>query len=384
MTRWLGSSMAFVAAFAIACGSGGSTEPSPTATSSLTPTLEACSFATATPQIFASVVQVVTDTGSGTAFAIGNGEFLTAAHVIDGARELSLRTSASEASAEVIGAESDTDIAILRSDIAGVDPVEFGRLAELAAGQGLAVAGYPAFVEDEPSVVSGLLSKIVEDPQLGFGTFIQTDAAVNPGNSGGPMFNECGEVVGMAVIKIVDTSIEGIAWGVAENTLQGSLARIRRKGPEAPPVAANSTPASPPPLAIDSVGQAVGILDDAISEYLRIDGLYVDALSEFREGAIDQQQLVQRLYDLESEAYDRSDALLASDNDMEHLPANCETARELSADALTLIGAGAGYTGQWLEFDDDEAGDLADEALTEGETRYSRARDRVDLCAAAG
>ena len=208
MKLWLIGGAVALGLLAIGCQSGGDeTDDIPV----LSPSPQACSFSDSTPLVFSSVTQVVTDVGAGTAFAIGDGEFLTAAHVLAGASEISLRIPSGSAPAEVVGAELSTDIAILKSDLEGVEPASFGSVGAMAAGHSIGVAGYPEFVADEPSVVSGLLSKIVEDPDLGFGTFLQTDAAVNPGNSGGPMFNECGEVVGMVVIKIAATEIEGIS-----------------------------------------------------------------------------------------------------------------------------------------------------------------------------
>ena len=242
MTRLPVAALALLAALALACSTASTdatetpaaaTTATPSATEA-TPTPQACSFETATPAVFASVLQVVTNRGGGTAFAIGDGEFLTAAHVVADTTSIELRNSRTSAAASIVGLEVDTDIAILRSDIEGIEPVSFGNLDDLAAGQAVGVAGYPTYVEDDPSVVSGLLSKVVEDPDLGFGTFLQTDAAVNPGNSGGPMFNECGDVIGMIIAKIVATEVEGISWAVAENTLQTALPRVRRKGPPEP------------------------------------------------------------------------------------------------------------------------------------------------------
>lgn len=275
----------------VACSSGASsTDPTATATAmaEATPTVEptptavaACTFETATPTVFASVVQVVTDTGAGTAFAIGDGEFLTAAHVVADASGISIRHATAEDPAEIVGLELDTDIAILRSDFEAIEPVRFANIDDLAPGQDVAVAGYPAYVEDDPSVVSGLLSKIVEDPDLGFGTFIQTDAAVNPGNSGGPIFNRCGDVIGMVVTKIVDTSIEGISWVVAENTLQSALPRVHRKGPPAP--GAEPDPwyveVDPEPRYIANTGgSGVSLRDDCLAE-ARLDGSLAEGAS---------------------------------------------------------------------------------------------------------
>lgn len=284
MGRVLLTLTAMVALVFLACGSDSSRaddEASATSTTDQNPATaqatEACSFTQSVPVVFASVLQVVTESGTGTAFYIGGGEYLTAAHVVSGASEVSLRSSAHDLAAEVVGAEIDTDIAILRASDAGIAPLEFGSVSDLGPGQALAVAGFPRFVADDPSVTSGLLSKVVEDPDLGFGTFLQTDAAVNPGNSGGPVFDECGLVVGMVVSKAVDTDIEGIGWAVAENTLEAALPRVRRKGPE--PVSAESNVA----MEIDPVqryvantgGTGLSLRNDCLDS-ARIEGTWPD------------------------------------------------------------------------------------------------------------
>ena len=304
MNRPVMFGLAVVAAVFFACTTGGDDSVIPTSTGSPAAVAPSCTFADSTPLVFASVTQVITDAATGTAFAIGDGEFVTAAHVVFDASEITLRTSSAEAPAELIGVELDTDIAILRSEIAGIEPVQFGDLDELAAGQSVAVAGYPRFVEDDPSVVSGLLSKIVEDPDVGFGTFLQTDAAVNVGNSGGPMFNECGQVTGMIVRKIVDTSIEGISWAVAENTIQTALPRVRRKGP--PP--AQTEPTQP---VASSTDQAVDFLNLVDIAYFALDDAFVSILDDWRNEVVDDEAAMSLLYALEEESYAYADTILA-------------------------------------------------------------------------
>ena len=187
----------------------------------------ACDFATSTPVVFASTFQVVTDRGTGTAFHIGNGEFLTAAHVVDSASTIQLRHGARRLAASRVGYDTATDIALLRANGAGVAALAFGDVSGIGPGHALAVAGYPPSVSGTPSVASGLLSKFVRDPSWGAGTYLQTDAAVNPGNSGGPVFDRCGAVVGLVVAKLVHTEIEGISWAVAQNTIEAMLPSLR-------------------------------------------------------------------------------------------------------------------------------------------------------------
>jgi len=239
-----------------ACTGTGDSEQSTDATLTATTESASCDFEQSVPSVFASVFQVVADDGgTGTAFYIGDDEFLTAAHVVRGATVVGIVIDGRRVDADVVGAEPASDVAILRASIDGLEPLRFGDADDLKPGQSLAVAGFPRFVSDDPAVTSGLLSKVLEDPDLGYGTYLQTDASVNPGNSGGPMFDACGAVVGMVVQKAVGPDIEGISWALAENTLQSALPRVRRKGPE--PVASAGDIA----VEIDPVARFVGNTD---------------------------------------------------------------------------------------------------------------------------
>lgn len=347
-----------------------------------------CTFAESTPHVFASVVQVVTDISSGTAFAIGDGEFLTAAHVLVGATEVSLRTTAGSAPADIVGAELGTDIAILHSDIEGIEPVSFGDLASIAAGHSIAVAGYPEYVADDPSVVSGLVSKVVEDPDIGFGTFVQTDAAVNPGNSGGPMFNECGDVVGMVVVKIADTEIEGISWGVAENTLRSAFPRVRRRGTddlralEAAVSALDVTPTPEPPSRAELVEGVADFLTTVLGQYIDGDGEYKRILDGRNDGTLPLDEVVARLYLLEGDFYDQADEISTPENSVADVSTVCERSRQALIDALNAYGVTAGFTGVYLEDDDDDALVDAEASLTFSIERFNEARDYLEGCRA--
>ncbi len=190
-----------------------------------------CQFVDAAALVTAATAQVVTPGGAGTAFYIGDNEWVTAAHVVEGVGAVRLRTDTLDRTATVIGRDAAADLALLRASGAGLTALNFGDHAALRVGQTLGMAGYPVTVSGSPSVTSGLLSKVVKEDGI---TYLQTDAAANPGNSGGPLFTDCGAVVGVVVLKLVAEEIEGIARAVALPTIMERLPQLRAA---APPVA---------------------------------------------------------------------------------------------------------------------------------------------------
>ena len=198
-----------------------------------------CAFVDGTALVTAAAAQVVTHDGRGTAFYIGDDEWVTAAHVVDGGGAIRLRTDTLDLPATVIGRDDATDLALLRASGEGLAALTFGDHAALRVGQTLGMAGYPLGQPGTASVTRGLLSKVVEADGI---TYLQTDAAANPGNSGGPLFTDCGAVVGVMVSKAVAEEIEGIAWAVALPTIEEVLPRLREdQSGAAPPVGAMLT-----------------------------------------------------------------------------------------------------------------------------------------------
>jgi serine protease Do len=134
----------------------------------------------------------------GSGFIISaDGYLLTNAHVVDAAEEITVKlTDKRELKAKVIGADKRTDIALLKIDAAGLPVVRLGDPSKLKVGEWVIAIGSPFGFEN--SVTAGIVSaKGRSLPQENFVPFIQTDVAVNPGNSGGPLFNLRGEVVGI-------------------------------------------------------------------------------------------------------------------------------------------------------------------------------------------
>jgi len=134
----------------------------------------------------------------GSGFIISaDGFVLTNAHVVEAADEITVKlTDKRELKAKVIGSDRRTDIALLKIDANGLPFVRFGNPERLRVGEWVVAIGSPFGFEN--TVTAGIVSaKGRSLPQENFVPFIQTDVAVNPGNSGGPLFNLRGEVVGV-------------------------------------------------------------------------------------------------------------------------------------------------------------------------------------------
>lgn len=134
----------------------------------------------------------------GSGFVItGDGYILTNAHVVQSADEITVRlTDKREFKAKVIGSDRRTDVALIKIEATGLPVVKFGDPSRLKVGEWVVAIGSPFGFDN--TVTAGIVSaKGRSLPQENFVPFIQTDVAVNPGNSGGPLFNMRGEVVGI-------------------------------------------------------------------------------------------------------------------------------------------------------------------------------------------
>ena len=136
--------------------------------------------------------------GLGSGFIVSDdGYILTNAHVVDSADTVTVRlTDRREYKAKVVGKDKQTDIAVLKIDANKLPTVKLGRSADANVGEWVAAIGSPFGFEN--SVSAGIVSaKGRSLPDASYVNFIQTDVAVNPGNSGGPLFNLAGEVIGI-------------------------------------------------------------------------------------------------------------------------------------------------------------------------------------------
>src|SRR5262245_16869382 len=136
--------------------------------------------------------------GQGSGFIVSaDGRILTNAHVVDGAKEVTVKlTDKREFKAKVIGVDQQTDVAVLKIDAKDLPTVQMGSSSETKVGEWVLAIGSPFGFEN--SVTAGIVSaKARTLPDESLVPFIQTDVAVNPGNSGGPLFNMKGEVIGI-------------------------------------------------------------------------------------------------------------------------------------------------------------------------------------------
>ncbi|CAB4571863.1 unannotated protein [freshwater metagenome] len=185
-----------------------------------------------------SVVTISSDSGTGTGIIVtADGEVLTNQHVVAGADEVRVRLfgATSPIIADVLAEDESNDLALLKlRDQSGLTPAVFADADSIAVGDPVVAVGYALALDGGPSVTSGIISALNRTLQLDSEVFlnalIQTDAAISSGNSGGPLINLRGEVVG------VNTAVAnggfnssanniGFAIGVAEVTRVAEILR---------------------------------------------------------------------------------------------------------------------------------------------------------------
>ena len=157
--------------------------------------------------------------GTGSGFIISaDGLILTNHHVVDGADEIKVRlTDNREFTGKVLGSDAKTDSAVVKIDAKDLPYLTMGNSDELKVGEWVAAIGSPFGLDN--TVTSGIVSaKSRKLPSDQYVPFIQTDVAVNPGNSGGPLFNMKGEVVGINS-QIFSTSggFMGLSFAIPSN-----------------------------------------------------------------------------------------------------------------------------------------------------------------------
>ncbi len=168
----------------------------------------------------------------GSGFIISSDGFLiTNAHVVDGADEVTVKlTDKREFKAKVVGTDKRTDVALLKIDAKDLPKVTIGDPEKLRVGEWVVAIGKPFGLEN--TMTAGIVSAKGRDlPQENLVPFIQTDAAVNPGNSGGPLFNLKGEVVGINSMIFSRTGgYMGLSFAIPIDLAMNTVAQLKEKG----------------------------------------------------------------------------------------------------------------------------------------------------------
>lgn len=293
---------------------------------------------------------------TGTAFYIGDEQFLTAEHLVRTDRTVRLVNGDRAIEAEVVASSSAADVALLaardREAVAELRALTFGDTTDLRPGQEVASVGYPLMVVSEPSITRGIVSRVYNDPELGM--VMQTDASINIGSSGGPIIDTCGNVVGMTVAKWYEQGVEGIAWAVLETTLRSALIDLRGQSAVVGDGAGSGAtadsgmglttdPENDLPLVLDSLGEAVpapqhyllSAIDGLLRFYLTTTNLIIE---QYNNGLVDQARAELEFRELAADAGSQYELLLADDYDLRADGASCDLARLAYADAVESAG----------------------------------------------
>ena len=192
-------------------------------------------YASAAP----GVVDISVDNGSGTGFVVDqDGHIVTAAHVVNGAHSITVKfQDGTTRKATVLGQDDATDVAVIKIDPSGLTlhPLTLGSSSSVGVGDDVAAIGDPFGYARSIStgIVSGVDRTIKAPNGFTIAHALQTDAAMNPGNSGGPVLNADGQVIGIADQIATDGSADqssGVGFAVPIDLVKSALATLKSGG----------------------------------------------------------------------------------------------------------------------------------------------------------
>ncbi|MGI6167826.1 MAG: trypsin-like peptidase domain-containing protein [Eubacteriales bacterium] len=191
-----------------------------------------------------SVVCITVEYGGIAGISVGTGIIMTEDgyiatnyHVVENGKRITVTAGRNEYPAEVVGYDALSDLAVLKIDATGLTPAEFGDSDSLIVGEPAVAIGTPAGLDYAETVTNGIISAINRNVKIYDRsgvmvkkmTLIQTNATVNPGNSGGPLINEYGQVIGIVTMKLAD-DFEGIGFAIPINGALAVLNEIIETG----------------------------------------------------------------------------------------------------------------------------------------------------------
>ena len=205
-----------------------------------------------------------------------DGYIITNAHVLDRGKsvQVTLLADDSEYEAKLVGADFVSDIAVLKIDAEGLTPAEFGDSGTLVVGDSVTAIGNPLQEQLYGTMTVGIISAInrnvIYDGHSM--TLLQTDTAINEGNSGGPLINAWGQVIGVTNMKAFTTGVEGICFAIPTSVVRPIVDAL---------IAEGQVKGRP------SIGITIGPLSESAIEYYDLpSGLYIDSVAEGSDAAV--------------------------------------------------------------------------------------------------
>ena len=206
-----------------------------------------------------------------------DGYILTNQHILSGTDSASVvLPDGTEAAALLVGEDVQMDVAVLKIEASGLHPATFGDSSALTVGDDVVAIGNPLSDSLSGTMTNGIISAIDRSVTNNGHpiTMLQTNAAINEGNSGGPLFNMYGQVVGITNMKMVnpysDVTVEGLGFAIPSVTVKAVADQLLANGAYVRP----------------GIGITVGAIDrDSAEHYDLPDGLYISAVSDTSDAA---------------------------------------------------------------------------------------------------
>lgn len=205
-----------------------------------------------------------------------DGLILTNSHVIEDCNKVTVKLyDDAEYEASLVGADGISDIAVLKIEADGLKPAQFGQSGKLRVGDEVAAIGNPLGEEFRMTLTNGIISAIDRDISYKGRSMVllQTNTALNSGNSGGALFNMSGQVIGITNMKMMSSysSIEGIGFAIPTETVKSVVSSIVKYGKV---------------LGRPSIGITVGAVpEQAMETYNMPEGVYVTDVQDNSDAA---------------------------------------------------------------------------------------------------
>lgn len=178
-------------------------------------------------------VQQYVASGAGSGVILSeDGYIVTNNHVIEDATSVTVRLHSGESyEAQIVGADSEKDVALLKIEASGLSPAVIGNSDNLVVGEETVAVGNP-LGQLGGTVTNGIVSALDREITIDGQSMnlLQTNAAINPGNSGGGLFNEKGELVGLVVAKSAGSDLEGLGFAIPVNDVMDVVEQLKEFG----------------------------------------------------------------------------------------------------------------------------------------------------------